>query len=99
MSSPRSIGELAAEAEIIHIVRFGNLIANLRREDLPGPFTISVDQTRISKRNSFFAETRDSELFMFFGSSGYLEICAFGDSAKRLLGCDTGKNIIAEFHL
>ena len=82
---PRKIGESEIEAEIIEIDRFGNLITNLKREDLPEKFALSIGETRIEKLRNFYAESQPDEIFMIFGSAGFLEIVAFRNSAKNLL--------------
>lgn len=92
-SRPRKISETEIEAEIIEIDRFGNLITNLKREDLQEKFTLRIGQTRIEKLREFFSEDRREEIFMIFGSAGYLEIAVFQNSAKNLLKARTGQKI------
>ena len=72
--------------EIIHIDRFGNLVTNLTKEDLPNNFVLEVNNTKINKIRNYFAEAEKGELFMIFGSAGFLEIVAFKDSAADLIG-------------
>lgn len=84
-NKPRKISDDKIEAEIIHIDHFGNLISNLKKEDLPNNFTITINRKKISKLRKFFAESNKSELFMIFGSAGFLEIVALQDSAAKLL--------------
>ena len=90
-SRPRRAANGAIEGEIIEIDRFGNLITNLKREDLPDAFTVEIKRTHIRKLQSFFAEADAGELFMIFGSAGFLEIVAFRTSAARLLGAARGE--------
>jgi S-adenosylmethionine hydrolase len=93
-SKPRRIGENETEAEIIEIDRFGNLITNLKREDLPERFVLEIGETKIDKLQRFFAESGRGEIFMIFGSAGFLEVAAFQDSAKNLLQAETGQKIL-----
>lgn len=79
--------------QIIHIDHFGNLITNLKREDLPENCYLEIDGKRIEKLQSFFAEAEISELFMIFGSAGFLEIAAFRDSACKLLKAKIGQTV------
>lgn len=79
----RSNGDL--EARIIHIDCFGNMITNLREQDLPEKFIIEVGDRHISKFQKHFSEAKMSEVFMIFGSAGYLEIVAYKDSAAEFL--------------
>ncbi len=87
------------EAKIIHIDRFGNLITNLKREDLPEKFALKIGETQIENLQEFYAEARASEVFMIFGSAGYLEVVAFQDSAKEILGAEIGQKIRLELRL
>ncbi|HEY0459753.1 MAG TPA: SAM-dependent chlorinase/fluorinase [Pyrinomonadaceae bacterium] len=95
-NAPRKISEAEIEAEIIETDRFGNLITNLKREDLPEEFTLLIGETRIEKLKSYFAESARGEIFMIFGSAGYLEIAVFKDSAKNLLHAETGQKILVK---
>lgn len=94
---PRRISADEMEAEIIEIDRFGNLITNLKREDLPTKFALEIGAARIEKLQSYFAESAQSEIFMIFGSAGFLEIAAFQDSAKNLLAAAVGQKVTVKF--
>lgn len=93
IEKPRKTSENRTEAAIIHADRFGNLITNLRAEDLPEKFTIEINGKTIDKLQSFFAEARRGELFMIMGSAGFLEIAAFHDSAAKQLAVQSGQQI------
>lgn len=93
-TKPRTISPGKIEAEIIHIDRFGNLITNLAKENLPETFVLEINDKKIEKRQNYFAEAETGELIMIFGSAGFLEIVAFQDSAKRLLNAEIGQHII-----
>lgn len=80
--------------EIIHIDRFGNLITNLTKENLRGKFVAEVNNIKIDKTRNYFAEAEKSELFMIFGSAGFLEIVAFQDSAARKIEAEIGGKVI-----
>ncbi len=82
-----------SSAEIVHIDRFGNLITNLKREDLPEKFALEIGGRKIEKLLNFYAEADKSEVFMITGSAGFLEIVAFQDSAKNLLNAEIGQKI------
>jgi S-adenosylmethionine hydrolase len=90
---PRKISETELEAEILEIDRFGNLITNLRREDLPEKFALEINKTRIEKLQNYFSESETGEVFMIFGSAEFLEIVAFRDSAKNILQAKIGQKI------
>lgn len=91
---PHKNSENEIVAEIIHADRFGNLITNLTSDYLPENFTLKVAGTTINKHQKYFAEAEKSELFMIFGSAGFLEIVAFQDSAQRLLNVKIGQEIV-----
>lgn len=95
-SRPHRVSEKIVEGEIIHADCFGNLITNFRLEDLPAKFYLKIAGGRkIAKLQTFFAEAEAGEIFMIFGSAGFLEIAAFGASARALLKAKTGEKIFA----
>ena len=79
--------------EIIHIDRFGNLVTNLTKEDLPDKFVLEVNNIRINRIRNYFAEAEKGELFIIFGSANFLEIVAFKESAADLIGAEIGGKI------
>jgi S-adenosylmethionine hydrolase len=90
---PQKTGENEITAEIVAIDRFGNLITNLKPEDLPAGFVLELGAVRLENFRTFFAEAATGEVFMIFGSAGFLEIAAFQNSAARLLNAQTGQKI------
>lgn len=95
-SRPEKIDENTLEAQIIHIDRFGNLITNLKRQNLPHNFLIEVNGNTITKHLNFYAEAEKDELFTIFGSADYLEIVAYQNSAKDLLKVKNGEKIVVK---
>jgi S-adenosyl-L-methionine hydrolase (adenosine-forming) len=93
-ANSRKISDTEIESEIIHIDRFGNLITNLKAEDLPEKFALEIGRKRIEKLQNYFAEAEKSELFMIFGSAEFLELVAFQDSAENLLQVEIGQKIM-----
>lgn len=91
---PRKISAGETLAEIIHIDRFGNLVTNLKTEDLPAKFAVVVNETRIERHRKFYAEAAKGEIFSIAGSAGFLEIVAFRDSAERLLKAKAHQKIL-----
>jgi hypothetical protein len=91
---PRKISENETEAEIIHIDHFGNLVTNLKTEDLPAKFALEINETRIEKHQKFYAEAEKGEIFSIMGSAGFLEIVAFQDSAETLLKAGAHQKIL-----
>jgi S-adenosylmethionine hydrolase len=95
-NKPRRINASEIVAEIIWIDRFGNLVTNLRRADLPEKFVIEIGAARIETLREFFAEGVGNEAFMIFGSAGFLEISVFKDSAQKLLRVAQGQQILVK---
>lgn len=93
-NKPENLGENEIAAEIIHADRFGNLITNLGKEDAPGNFSLEIAGKTIEKMREYYSEAEQSEIFMIWGSAGFLEIVAFRDSAAELLKAETGQKII-----
>lgn len=90
---PQKISENEIEAEIIHIDCFGNLITNLKSEDLPEKFTLKISGEKIEKLRDYFTEAEKGEIFMIPGSAGFLEIASFQNPAKDLLNAKIGQKI------
>jgi len=90
----RNVGENEIEAEIVYIDRFGNLITNLRKGNAPENFNLKIAETTIEKMRGFYSEVEKSEIFMIWGSAGFLEIAAFQNSAAELLNAKIGQKII-----
>ena len=79
---------------ILHIDNFGNLITNIRSEDLPQTkkaLTIEVSNHLIPGLSRSYAE--GSGLLALIGSSGYLEIAVKGGSAHALLDAKVGNEV------
>lgn len=92
--NPRRISENEIEARIIFIDRFGNLITNLKSENLAGKFSFEINGQKIGNLRKFYAEADTGELFLIKGSADFLEIAAFQNSAKDLLNAEIGQKII-----
>ena len=92
-SKPAKINEKTIEAEIIYSDHFGNLITNLTHTDLPESFSLEIKDHKITKLQTYFAEAEKDEIFIIFGSAGFLEIAAFQNSAKKLLNTEIGDRI------
>jgi S-adenosylmethionine hydrolase len=78
--------------QIIHIDRFGNLIANIRSSSLPGKnVVIEVGGQRIQGISDYYAQKEG--VMAVVGSSGYLEISLRDGSARDFLGIEEGDEI------
>ncbi len=79
---------------ILHIDSFGNLITNIKSDDLPRrkqAITIEVGNQLIRGLSRTYAEGRG--LLALIGSSGYLEVSLKGGSAHALLNADVGNEV------
>jgi S-adenosylmethionine hydrolase len=79
---------------ILHIDSFGNLITNIKSDDLPQTkrtITIEVGNQLISGLSHTYAEGRG--LLALIGSSGYLEVSLKGGSACAFLNAEVGNEV------
>ena len=96
-SKIRQVDEKTLEAEIVHIDQFGNLITNLKKDDLPQNYGLEINGRKIKTFQTHFAEGEKDKLFMIFGSTGFLEIAIFQDSAKKILSAKVGQKVNVKF--
>jgi len=79
---------------ILHIDSFGNLITNIKGDDLPQTkrtITIEVGNHLISGLSRTYAEGRG--LLALIGSNGYLEVSLKGGSACAFLNAEVGNEV------
>jgi len=79
---------------ILHIDAFGNLITNIRAEDLPqakDTLTIKLRGRLIRGISRTYAQ--GEELLALIGSSGYLEVSLREGSARELLRAEVGDEV------
>jgi hypothetical protein len=100
IKKPRFIDENTIEAQIFHVDHFGNCLVNLTRDDLPHNFTelsVELNNREISRLYSFYSEAKDvGELFMIFGSAGFLELVAFQGSAANILEVEKKAELVVK---
>jgi hypothetical protein len=98
---------VTARGEVIHVDRFGNLIANLTASDLPPDPVVEVAGRRIVGLAEHFQPPEDtlladqglssqspSALIALIGSTGLLEIAVPNGSAAAVLGAGDGTAIL-----
>ena len=94
---PEQLTETLWRATILSIDRFGNAITNLRRDRFYHvsftPFTIEAGSSSITAFHETFGTAPPGEPFVYFGSSGYLEIGMNQHSAARALELRPGAHI------
>ena len=89
------------KARIIHIDRFGNCVTNITPAELTGEkikagVKLSVKGKLVKSFRSFFAEEtggRD-KIFAIWGSAGFLELAASGESAAKILNVQRGDSVV-----
>lgn len=95
-NKPRRVSANEIEAEIIYVDRFGNLITNLKHEDLPETFVLHIAEFKVNKLQNHYAEAQRGEVFLVVGSAENVEIAAFLDSAAEILNAEIGMMIRLE---
>ncbi|MEA2626300.1 MAG: hypothetical protein QOD06_2345 [Candidatus Binatota bacterium] len=93
---PRSI-DGAVEGQVIHVDRFGNLISNLRQEDLAAfrdsELSVSIAGVRIRGIVTHYAAVREGGTLALWNSWGRLEIAVRNGSAARHLRAHPGDRV------
>jgi S-adenosylmethionine hydrolase len=86
-----------AQGEIVHLDRFGNLIANLGPADLPPNPELTVAGRRIAGLSPHFqaGAGASSGLIALIGSTLLLEIAVPNGSAADVLGVGVGASVVA----
>jgi len=85
---------------ILRADSFGNLITNLRQEDLPesvfngGGINLQVGTQTVNKLVETFAQGNGPEPFAYLGSSGFVEIGVNKGNAARTLGLGRGTAVV-----
>ena len=97
---PKWVNENLIKGVSIKVDKFGNILTNLRPEDLPQLFTehppafkIIINQKEVTRLNLAYSMGKPGELFAIVGSSGYLEICTNRGSAAKILNVGRGVEV------
>ena len=92
-SRPRRQPDGSLHGRVLHIDAFGNLITDVRAEDLPSRGAITEVAGRTVEGVSATYEP-GADLRAVTGSSGYLEIAAPGGSAAAVLKAGPGETVV-----
>lgn len=92
-NKPRVLSENEIEGAIINIDRFGNIVTNFTKEDAKDAFFLKINGRIIDTQCEHYSQAADSEVFMIWGSAGYLEISAFQASAAKILKTRIGQTM------
>jgi S-adenosyl-L-methionine hydrolase (adenosine-forming) len=96
VSHDKNVSEI--EGIVLLTDRFGNLLTNIRRQDLPAhpaaEFSLQVGDRKITTLCRHFAEGQPGEAVAIFGSSGLLEVVVNRGNAAALLSISPGAAVI-----
>lgn len=97
---PKLVGDHAMKGIVLKVDKFGNLITNIRPEDLPQlfqpeppPFKIVVGKAEVTKLKTSYSQGTPGELFAIEGSMGFLEIATNRGAAARSALADKGSEV------
>ena len=89
----RRLPDGTLEGRVVHVDRFGNVVTDVRAEDLPeGRVEVSIGGQRIEGPAHTYEE--EPELKALVSSAGYLEVACRGGSAAYRLGVDIGAGVL-----
>lgn len=95
---PVQAGEAQWRGRILSIDHFGNVITNFSSDFflplITGRFELLAGDSRIRTRATTFGEVAPGKLFVYPGSSGYLEIGLNLDRAAVLLGIESNAPLV-----
>ena len=91
---PERTGKRTWTGRILKIDRFGNVITNFHREGFPDlerrNYAMRLGPREVTVLVRSYSESSPGEVFLIFGSSGYLEVSVNQGSAAKAIGCQTG---------
>ncbi len=97
---PKWENDTLLKAAAIKVDKFGNIVTNIRPDDVPQlfkenppTFRITLNGHEITRLCQSFSAGKPSEIFAVVGSSGFLEICTNRDSAAKALDVDRGAEV------
>jgi len=97
---PKPVNDKAMKGVVLKVDKFGNLITNIRPQDLPQlfaasppPFKLVVGKSEITKIKGAYAEGAPGEVFAILGSTGFLEIAANRAAAAHVVGAGRGTDV------
>ncbi len=97
---PKRLGDKLLKGVVLKVDKFGNLVTNIRPEDLPQlfqatppEFKIAVGKGEVKRVVGAYAQGAPGEIFGIVGSMGFLEICANRGAAASLLQAGKGSEV------
>ncbi|MBN2338180.1 MAG: SAM-dependent chlorinase/fluorinase [Acidobacteria bacterium] len=86
----KRVQDALIQGVVLAVDHFGNLVTNLRPEDVPRAFRIMAGKQEIIRRCATYGEGAAGEFFIVAGSTGYLEIAVKNGSAAERLNMKPG---------
>ncbi len=98
---PPHRSERRLSGEVVWVDRFGNLITNLRREEVEEwsggePFRARLGGMKVDTRVHTFLEAKPGSLVVLYGSWETVEVAVSSGNASRKLGVSTGEPVHLE---
>lgn len=81
---------------VLHIDRFGNIITDIRQDELPrdGNVAVRIRDRRISGVRTTYATVPEGDLVALIGSDGMLEIAVRNGNAAQDMGIQVGEEVV-----
>jgi S-adenosylmethionine hydrolase len=97
------IGKEGLAGEIFHVDIFGNLISNIREEQVrhftkERPFVVRIGRMSIQGWKKNYSEGGKGKLLAVIGSGGYLEVSVREGNAQKVLGAKRGDKVVLKIH-
>jgi S-adenosylmethionine hydrolase len=89
LPEPRRVGQ-GWRGAVLHVDRFGNVVSNLRAEDVPRGVGLILPDGASTRRVRTYGDGSAGEVVTLEGSSGLLELSVNGGSAGRVTGLQRG---------
>jgi S-adenosyl-L-methionine hydrolase (adenosine-forming) len=105
LPKPRLTAPKSLKGIVLHIDKFGNLITNIAAQDLlkaqeeykSASYKIIINQKEITAVKKTYCEGNKGELITLIGSTGYLEIVSYQNSATQIVNAARGNEIMVVF--
>jgi S-adenosylmethionine hydrolase len=81
---------------VLRVDKFGNVITNLRLDDLPAGFAIRIGGRSVRRLLDSYEDAAAGEVFAIEGSAGFIEISVKRGSAAKTLQVGAGAEIEVE---
>ena len=101
---PKAISDTQTKGIVIRVDKFGNLVTNLRPDDVPAlfqeptpAFTLVVGKAQVTKLRTSYSQAGPGELFAILGSMGFVEISANRAPAAALAAVNKGAEVNISF--